>query len=163
MCDIWGSMLLFKHCNPWKHGINLIGNENMRLKKTHSPSLLENENEERVWKNSTYENLSRGRGVSSKGKYLLSFKLSDTTWPLIRKGWVKGSLINIFKWGALNVMDISRVMPRTSEASGTRVLGFFFCHISCRNPDIGLSLKVFPGLMLESKSPLPLTCSLLSL
>lgn len=58
---------------------------------------------------------------------------------------------------------ISRVLPRTSETSGTRILCFPLCNISCRITDIGLVMKFCPGLLLQSKSALPLTQSLLCL
>lgn len=58
---------------------------------------------------------------------------------------------------------ISRDMPLTSEESGTSVLGFPLCRISFWNTDICLVLKFCPGLMLESKSHLPLSLCYLSL
>ena len=39
----------------------------------HSPIRLDNENKERVWKYTTYEELYMGRGVSAQAIYLLSF------------------------------------------------------------------------------------------
>lgn len=95
--------------------------------------------------------------------YLLSFNLIYI-WGHLWRYWGK-IVFNTYLSAGSIVCDghISRVMIRMSEACGTRVLGFPLYHVSYRHPDIGLALKIWPGLRIESNSPIPLTRSLLPL
>jgi len=67
MCGSSGPRIYFKTFIPEQHSITLIWKEYMLVRKTHFPNRLDNENKERVRKNTTWEDLYMVRGFLAQG------------------------------------------------------------------------------------------------
>ena len=160
-CSLYKDGFFHKHVWPFRVNVifqtlhhmktlkkNHIWKENTWFKKTHSPKSLDDENKERVRKNTIWAVPHMGRGFSAQGKYLMSFNLIPTTCHLKRERCQTWALTSVFQWGAVIVRDTflsscqERVKNLEKECWFTMI-----SDIHLKRRDI-LCVQSFPGLFL---------------
>ena len=103
MSGIWGSILLFINCIPRTQYIKPHLEWKYLIEKDPLPSRLDNDNKERLWKNTTYEELHMARGCLLREYIYCPWIWS--TYYAIREVWQNVSIMPIFQQEAVIVMD----------------------------------------------------------